>query len=120
MLYDSSYSEIESLIARCAPLLMRNAAALPEDEDRGVRPEKRPKSTWDNRTGYSTISPEMSATIMSMQGEGRGLSQIAHDVGLHVETVKYHIRKKGVKNTAEETSALRRGPYSGVTMVRTK
>lgn len=111
-LYDSSYSDIEALIERCAPALMKSAAALPEDSV--VRPEKRPKSTHAKRTGYLVISPEAAAMISRMHELSTPTIDIAASLGLSEPTVRDHIRKQVVKKRRSEADALRAAVASDV------
>lgn len=111
-LYDMS--EIESLIQRHAPALMRNAAALPED-----REEPKPKRNTA-REKWIVVTPEVGAMIDRMHELGTGTTDIAAALGINYSTVRDRLRKVFVKNTAAQTKLLRSGPFSGVKRVSIK
>ena len=116
-LYGSSYGDIEALIARCAPKLMKSGSGLGAG---AIREEARPKSTPGKRTAYRLISPEMGEEIMAMYFLGRGKTEIAAHFRISAEAVRTHISQKIVKKSPEELSELRSSPYRGVIQTRTK
>lgn len=107
-------NDIENLIARCAPALMRNATAIEHDAVgfRGKRPSA--------QKGWKVLTPEMKATIMSLHANGMGKTDIAAEIRVNVETVTTFLRQNGVKTDKAAMKSLRSSPLSGVKRVQTK
>jgi hypothetical protein len=113
----STFSDIESLIERCAPVFMKRGSGTGSGD---VRAERRTKSAPGSRTGFKIISPEAAKYIMSQAALGKGPTEIAEHLRINAENVRTHLRKHGIKASPAKTKALRSSPYSGVTMTRTK
>jgi hypothetical protein len=127
--YDSSFSEIESLLQRHCPAIMATAAKL--DGDAAVRTERRPKSRPGARTVWRVISPEIGEGILAMHAKGRGSTEMANHYSVNESTIRTFLKKRGllpnnpricknmVKELERRQNALIAGSACGVPLVKT-
>lgn len=111
-MYGSRMDEIESMIARLGPKLMRQANAPGSGSQ---REESRPKKTATTK-GSLLITPEIGRAILEMEKLGKGSTEIGEHFRIHAENVRTYLRKMGVKANPERTKALRSSAYSGTKM----
>jgi hypothetical protein len=116
---DSSMGELEALIQRHAPKMMKAGSGLGTGE---IRAESRPKRISGKPNGFVVVTDDMKKEIIAMAKQGWGPTDIGAHFRINDERVRAFIKgcKQIVKPSKEELSALRRSPHSGTTMVRIK